>query len=313
MYDDPAIHARRAPHPRGAVHQPDDRHHRQHRPQRGPAAPGARPRREHHRPPVDGRCLLPRVRRDALHRRHPRRPVRAQGRAAGRAGPVPVRHAAGRHRRLLDRGDRRSGRDGAGRRLRHAGHALHPHQRVPTGGAPQGHRRLGGHRRRRRRHRTGRLRLPARALLVGLRVPRQRAGHHPGAGRGAHPDPDVPRSGGASARHPRRAALDRRAELPRLRHHRRPAARLDEPREPRHLRVRRAGHRPVHPPRAAHAEPDARPALLPGSSLQRVLRRHDPDLLRHVRHVLPGVAVLPARARATPPSSRASSSSRWRA
>ena len=82
-----------------------------------------------------------------------------------------------------DGGHRRPGGHGPGRRVRHALHAVDPHQRLPAVGAHQGHRHLGRHLRRRRRPRSCRQRLPARALLVGLGVPRQRADHRRRAGR----------------------------------------------------------------------------------------------------------------------------------
>ena len=130
---------------------------------------------------------------------------------------------------------------------------------------------------------------------------------------GAHPAPDLPRPGGASARHPRRAAVDRR---PRARSSTRSSrARTHgwtSPAEPRHLRLRRPSRSASSSCRELHTpNPMLDLRYFQRPALQRVLRRHDAHLLRHVRHVLPRVAVLPARARATPRSSPASSSSRW--
>ncbi len=68
------------------------------------------------------------------------------------------------------------GDHGPRRRLHHAGDALDPHQRVPRSqGAGPRHRHLGRVRRPRRRHRTGGRRPAARALLVALGLPHQRA------------------------------------------------------------------------------------------------------------------------------------------
>ena len=61
-----------------------------------------------------------------------------------------------------------------------------------------------------------------------------------------------------------------------------------------HLRHRHRGPGPVRPLGVQGQVPDARPPPVPGPALQRGLGRHDADLLRHVRHLLPGGAVLPA-------------------
>ena len=97
--------------------------------------------------------------------------------------------------------------------------------------------------------------LPARALLVGLGLPRQRAGDHPGPRRRPHPAPDLPRPRAAAARHPRRPAVDRRPRHARLRHHRGPAARLDQPRDASAtFAVAGARLAALRLPGAAHAE-----------------------------------------------------------
>ena len=66
-------------------------------------------------------------------------------------------------------------RAGSRRRVHHAGDALDPHQRLPRRGARPRHRDLGRRLRARRRDRTARRRLAARALLVGIDLPRQPA------------------------------------------------------------------------------------------------------------------------------------------
>ena len=80
----------------------------------------------------------------------------------------------------------------------HAGHAVDHHQRVhrPEGTGP-GHRHLGGDGRRRRGHRPGHRRLAARALLVGVGLPGERAGRGRRARCSAScscPPPAIPRA-----------------------------------------------------------------------------------------------------------------------
>ena len=203
---------------------------------------------------------------------------------------------------------------GLGRRLRHAVDAVDPHQRLPARRAPQGHRRLGRHRRRRRRHRPDRLRLPARALLVGLGVPRQRAGHH--RARSSPARILLPTS-----RDPEQPPLDI------------PGALLSivglgslvygiiegpqhgwtSPETPRHLRRRRRRPRPVRPGGSCtRRAPDARPALLPGPALQRGLRRHDARSSSPCSARSSSCRSTSSWCSATPPSSPACSSCRWR-
>ena len=74
---------------------------------------------------------------------------------------------------------RHPGPHGHRRRVHHAGHPVDHHQRLPGQRAGQGHRRLGRRRRPRRRPRPADRRLPDRALLLGLGLPRQ------------HPDRDL--------------------------------------------------------------------------------------------------------------------------
>ena len=111
-----------------------------------------------------------------LHRRA-RRPLRTQGRAAVR----PRRLPRGRRARVgVDRdvaADRVPRADGRGRRVHHAVDALDPRQRVPAARTHEGDRVLGRDHRRGRRDRAGRERLAARALLVRVGVPRERADH----------------------------------------------------------------------------------------------------------------------------------------
>ena len=69
------------------------------------------------------------------------------------------------------------GRARPGRRVHHAVDAVDPDQRLPRCGAGPRHRHLGGRLGARRRDRAARRRLAARALLVGIDLPRQPAGH----------------------------------------------------------------------------------------------------------------------------------------
>ena len=126
------------------------------------------------------------------------------------------------------------------RRADHARHPLDHHQRVPGPRAGQGHRRLGRRGRPRRRPRPAHRRLPGRALLLGLGVPRE------------HPDRDL-RPARRLLRHPhlegpprrqarpaRRRALHRRAHRAALRHHRGAGEGLGQQRD-----HRRRHHRPA--------------------------------------------------------------------
>ena len=150
---------------------------------------------------VDRRRLHPGVRRPAAHRRQPRATASAARAPWASAWPssAPARWpsaiATSATQLIVTRAFM-----GIGAALDHAGHAVAAHQRLhrPAGAGP-GHRRVGGGRRRRRRHRPAARRLPAAALLVGLGVPRQRAGHHRGPRRRPLPaarlasDPSAPR------------------------------------------------------------------------------------------------------------------------
>ena len=130
---------------------------------------------------VDRRQLRPRVRRAAAHRRVPRRQVRPPRRASWPAWAIfGVGSIAASMAGSADAAHRLPGRDGRRRRADHAGDAVDPDQRLPRPeGAGEGDRHLGRLLRARRRARAGHRRLVARALLVGLGLPRQPAG--PGA------------------------------------------------------------------------------------------------------------------------------------
>ncbi|CAA9227517.1 MAG: Uncharacterized MFS-type transporter, partial [uncultured Acidimicrobiales bacterium] len=176
--------------PRRALPEPRHRHPREHGAERGAAHARPGPRRHVDPAPVDGRLLRPGLRRAAPHRRRPRRPLRAQGRPADRPGHLRFRLAALHHRHHRRPPRRHPRPHGRRRRTGDAGHPLHPHQRLPAPGAGEGDRHLGRPRRQRGRHRTHRRRLAARALLVGLGVPPQRARRHRGPRR--RPGPRAP-------------------------------------------------------------------------------------------------------------------------
>ena len=142
--------------------------------------------------------------------------------------------------RFGERADRVPGGAGLRRGVHHAGDAVDPHQRVHRRArAGAGDRAVGGRVGPRRGDRPAGRRLPARALLVGIDLPRQRPGR----------DRDDRRCGGvraglegrarAAPRHPRRGAVDRRLDRAAVRHHRRPEQGLDRPAGDR--RVRRRG------------------------------------------------------------------------
>ena len=124
--------------PGRAVRLAGHRHRRQHRAQRGApdAAEGVdrrRPRGEQHPDPVDRRRLRPRVRRPAVHRRRARRPLRPQGRAAGRPRCVfRVGSLIGALADTSGHADLRPGGHGRRRRVRDAVDPVDAHQRVPV-------------------------------------------------------------------------------------------------------------------------------------------------------------------------------------
>ena len=118
------------------------------------------------------------------------------------------------------RDHRLPGRHGRRRRADHAGDAVDHHQRVPAGGAHEGHRHLGQHHRGRRRVRP----LISGWLLghfwYGVGVPRQRPDHRRRPRGRPVPRAPLPRPGGGQARPDRRGAVDHRHRGPRLRPHR---------------------------------------------------------------------------------------------
>ncbi len=184
--------------------------------------PGGRPRCEPVFAAVDRRRLRIDAGGAAAPRRRAGRPLRATGRAD--RGHPPVRHRVGArgNGRLAVEPDRVPGGDGHRCGAADAGHAVDDHERVPARGARTSGRHLGGFRRRRRHPRHRRVRRVARAVLLGVDLPRR--------GRA--------RRGRAHCRHPRRArdqvdgtcwprpgrrgAVGTRDRPPRARHHRRP-------------------------------------------------------------------------------------------
>ena len=164
------------------------------------------------RPAVDRRRLHPGLRRPAAHRRH--LGDRFGRKRALSLGPADLRLrlAVGGVLRQLGRAHRGPGGDGHRRRADHAG-APCPSSPTPSPKPAERKRAIGiwaavsGHRHRRR---PGARRLAARALLVGLGVPAQRAG---GAARhraGAAPRARVQGPERAPSRPGRRAAVRRR-------------------------------------------------------------------------------------------------------
>ena len=188
-----------------------DRHqHRQHDPQRGAAVDRARtsaPRARELQWIIDAytivfACLL--------------LTAGSLGDRLGRKGALTVGlvvfgtfSALASQATLADHADRRPGLMGIGGAFIFPTHAVDPHQHVPRRrGAGPGHRHLGRRVRPRRRHRPARRRPAARALLVGLGVPRQRA-------RSASPPSCSATSSCPTRRIPRRARSTRSARCSR--------------------------------------------------------------------------------------------------
>ena len=146
-------------------------------PDAGPPDEPGRPRRHRQPAAVDRRRLHPRVRRAAAHRRA----ASATGSAATGSSPsgspiFGIGSAAVGVRAVGQRADRDPRADGHRRRVHHAVDAVDHHQRLHRpGGAGQGDRRVGRRLGARHRARPDHRRLPARALLVGLDLHRQRA------------------------------------------------------------------------------------------------------------------------------------------
>ena len=253
--------------------QPDDRHRRQHRPQRGP--PDARPassRLDHAscsgwstptRSCSPACCSPPAPSATASAARAPCRPACSSSSArlaVRRRSPTPRP------------GHRRPRRHGRRRGVRHARHAVDPHQRLParTSGprpSPSGPASPAAARPSAPSPRG----FAARALLVGLGVPRQRAR--------SSPSPSSPaRSSCPRRSDPEQQPLDPLGavlsivglERARLRHHRGPQPRLDcspRPSLPSAARSSRSGCSSLW--ELQHPAPDARPALLPATGVQR--------------------------------------------
>ncbi len=177
--------------------------------------------------------------------------------------PRPVRRVL-RARRASSgtrrRADRLAGGDGRRRGADVPGHAGDPRQRLHRAqGAGHGHRRLGRHRRPRRRPRPGHRRLAARALLVGLGADDQRAGRRRRPRRRSpcfvptSRDTTIERFDPLGTR-----AVDRRHRRARVGRHRGPEPRLDVADEHRRLRPRRRPARRLRRLGAPHRPPDAR-------------------------------------------------------
>ena len=171
-----------------------------------------------------------------------------QGGHAGRPRDLRGHLRARRLRHELGPAHRRPRRHGHRGRTDLPGHPGHPHQRLHRADrAGEGHRRLGRGVGSRRGVRTHHRRLPARALLVGIGLPGQRADRHrrPGGRRpaGAH----LPRSRGRPLRRARHAPVDQRRGPARAHRHRGPPLGLDLHRHPRRVRRGRpAWHRLRH-------------------------------------------------------------------
>ena len=142
-----------------------------------------------------------RVRRPAAHRRRPGRPLRPLPGARLGLAVFGVGSALAAVRRRRRPAHRLPGGDGHRRRVHHAGHAVDHHQRVHR--SPERGKAIGvwaGVVGARPGPRPGHRRLAARALLVGLGVPRQRADRDRRTGRAAtsscptRRDPRPPRS-----------------------------------------------------------------------------------------------------------------------
>ena len=299
--------------PGRALHQPDDRHHRQHGAQRRPSprwpATSAPP------PPTSSGWSTP-TRWCSPGCCSPPAPSATASAARARCRPASASSSSARVlaslRQLVHRGDRRPGRHGPRRRVRHALDAVDPHQRLPRHGAPQGHRRVGRHRRWRRRHRPDRLRASCSSTSGGARCSWStcRSSSSPSSPAGPA---SRPRATPSSRRSTSPAPCSRSsASAPSSTGSSRPPPRLDQPQTARHVRPSPPSRSACSPGGSCTPAPDARPALLQGPALQRRLGRHDADLLRHVRHVLPDRPVLPAGARLLARSSPACSSCRWR-
>ena len=187
---------------------------------------------------------------------------------------------------------------GIGAALDHARHPLDPDQRVHRRArACAGHRPVVGRRRHRGRARSGHRRVPARPLLVGLGVHRERADRHRRGDRGPVPRADLAQPGAAPARPGGRRLVDRRPRRAGCCHHRGAQQWLDRPADHHRLRGgRRRAHR-LRAVGAPHRRADARRPPLRQRALQRRQRHGDAGVLRPVRVHLPRHPVPAVRAR----------------
>ena len=167
-----------------------------------------------------------------------------------------------------------------------------------------GHRRVGRHRRRQRRPRPRARRLPAAALLLGLGVLRERAGHHRGPRRSLVPPALLQGRRRPPPRPPRRRPLDRRPGRRAVGDHRGAHRRLELARRLRPAGVRRDRARRVRALGAHLRAPHARRALLQEPAVHRRQHRRHPRVLRHVRPGLHRHAVPADRPRVQRPPGR---------
>ncbi len=181
---------------------------------------------ERGRPAVD-RCLVrPGAGGSAAPARSHRRPPRAQGHAHDRAGHLRCGVRRGGLRADCRVAHHRPRGHGCRWRVHDAVDALGARQHLPGGGARAGHLHLVGGRGHLHRGRTVGGRAAARALLVGLGVPRERArGDRRPRARGAL-GAEVARPRHAAHRPVEHAAVVGSAHHVDRRDHRRPAARL---------------------------------------------------------------------------------------
>ena len=198
--------------------------------------------------------------------------------------------------------DRQPGVHGHRRGADHAGDAVDPHQRLPRPPrAGPGDRRVGRVLRPRRRHRPGHRRAAAAPLRVELGVLGQPAARRAGPRRRVVPRADV------EGPEPRRTLDPLGAVLSIVGLGallfgiiEGPAKGWTDPLVLGCVRRRHRGHGVVHRLGAAHADADARHALLPEPALHRGQQRHHADVLRHVRVDVPDDPVLAVRPRLQP-------------
>ena len=147
---------------------------RQHDPERRDPHARAGPRGVEQPAAVDRRRLHPRVRRSAADRREPRRTSTDGAGARARPRDLRLRLDGVGVRELGHDPDRHPRPHGRRRRVDHARRRCRSSRTCSRRGARSRDRHLGGRVRPRDRDRPGGRRLPARALLVGLGLPRQR-------------------------------------------------------------------------------------------------------------------------------------------